>query len=134
MSPLNYNPPGRYSVHPAQSFIRRRPSAPPPVKLNDTQYHQLAGLLAEAIKSDRGTDEILYGNRLYSFTCETEETEKDVFTGVEFLGMAECYTETEITLRNLVLDGVFTLSGNELKADIDCDRLKQLLSEIPMIR
>lgn len=123
-----YNPFRQYPGNPRLSIPVRRTRLHP-VSLTQTQYRQLAELIAEGITSRKGTDEILYGNHFFCFDANVKETQRKLATGVEFLGHKEEYFETVFTLRSLKLTGVYSLSGNELSSEIDCGRLVSIIRE-----
>ena len=129
MRTVSYNPSVRFPFFPGTYTVRRKIDRPSAVRLTDQQYRQLAAIITEKLSFGEDTDDILFGNRFYVFTCKTDKTDRKVYTGVEFLGMRESYIETEITLKSLVLESVYSLNGNELKTDIDCRKLEALISD-----
>lgn len=122
----------QYPGNPRFAITQHR-SKPHTVKLTETQYQNLAALLAEAIVSEKGTDEILFGNRFYSFDTDITKEKQPYRTGVEFLGKKETYYKTIYTLRKLRLEGVYSLSGNKFQAEIDCSKLQDIISGMKLV-
>ena len=132
MNTTTYSPLRQYPGNPRFSITRSR-IKPHRITLNDNQYRQLAGLIADGIRTRKGTDEILFGNRFYNFKTKKTESSRRVFTGVEFLGDRQSYNETVFNLRSISLVGVFSLSGNKVPSDIDCSKLLRIINEKELI-
>ena len=127
-----YSPIRQYPGNPRFTITRQRDKSHT-VKLTEAQYQNLATLLAEAIVTEKGTDEILFGNRFYSFDTDITKEQKPYRTGIEILGRKETYYETIYKLRKLRLEGVYSLSGNEFQAEIDCSKLQDIISGMKLV-
>lgn len=102
-------------------------------QLTDTQYNIIAEELARLISERKCTDNILVGNRFFDFDTKIDQDSKAVFSGVEFLGVRESSYETVFTLRGLKLVGAYTLSGNPVKVNVDCERLASIVRKYKMV-
>ena len=115
-----------------QSTIRQQNNAT--VTFCEAQYDRMADMLASALAKGSGTDDILFGNRILNFEVDGRETRKEVFTGVEFLGSRERYTEIRFLPETVRLVGVYTLSGNSVRVKMNCEKILEKLQTKNIIR
>lgn len=115
-----------------QSTSRQQKNAT--VTFCEAQYDRMADMLASALAKGSGTDDILFGNRILNFEVDGRETRKEVYTGVEFLGSRERYTEIRFLPETVRLVGVYTLSGNSVRVKMNCEKILEKLQTKNIIR
>lgn len=125
------NPFKQFPGNPRLSIPYRQPRKKT-ITLTEAQYKMLAEEIAERISSNRDVDEILFSNHIWTFEAEVTKHYRTVFTGVEFLGSRESYSETEYILKSLKLSCVTTLSGIVRETDIDTGKLSDIIEKISM--
>ena len=107
-----------------QTFVQNPAALPPAVALpyNETgkilpenDYAKIARLLAESILETGRTEEIEFNGLFFPFHGNISYQNHTRYTGVEFMGDRESYTETEYHLDVLDCFGIFNEEGNRLR-------------------
>lgn len=97
---------------------------------NTVDYDILAETIADEILADQQIDEITIGERTFVFDCNITTESKTVYTGVEFMGDKEQYTETKYTLKSVTFTGAYNQDGDKLQMNIDTGKLESKISKL----
>lgn len=97
---------------------------------NSVNYDILAETIAGEILAGHQIDELTIGERTFVFDCKITSDSERIYTGVEFMGDKEQYTETKYTLKSITFDGAYNQNGDELQMDIDTGKLESKISKL----
>lgn len=97
---------------------------------NSVDYDILAETIAGEILAGHQIDEITIGEKTLVFDCKITSDSERVYTGVEFMGDKEQYTETKYTLKSITLTSTYNKNGDELQMDFDIGKLESQISKL----
>jgi hypothetical protein len=99
-------------------------------QLTSSEQNLIAHRLAETILRTGAIEEVEALGLTFVFSGTLSQENQTVYTGVEFLGVKESYSETKYQIQNLKAEGVYGQDGNERHIIYDAKELRNTVNDI----